>query len=692
MRPCLSFYRSRQTNGWSWLATILVILAFLPPLLVTPALWPTPVHAADCSTNITQLLAAMKQYNLITLDDLATASDVEGRTYVGGTFTTSNSANFALKLNGLAASDNTFVVVGNLAAGNAINLTAGSLRLGGERNNRPINFNGGGSLITDKTLSDTTMTEYLKGGSLNLAQIASNNTLPIPAGQPSALRFTVTKVNSDGLAVFNVKAADIFSNSAVQQVELTPGSAQTILINVSGSSVDWNNGNMVGQFTDVTWRSKIIWNFYEATTINFNSRNFMGALLAPLANVTTSANVDGVAVVRAFNTTAEVHLPLFAGSFGNVCAGAATATATTTPTQTVTPSRTPPPNPSVTVTRTPTPLATSTPTNTSIPATNTPVVAAGTGASCQVVYSFASQWDTGFTANVTITNHSSSAINGWQVRWTFPGNQQITNLWNGSLSQSGQNVTVTNPTDYNTVIGANGGTQSFGFQAAFSGSNISPTNFTLNGVLCNQSTVATNTPTPLPPTATNTATSTPTSLPTLTPTPTATATRTPTATATRTPTLTSTATATATRMPTNTATATPTATPTPTNTPLPVADLVVVKYGKPATVAAGEVLTYTIVVTNTGPSAAVGVVITDPLPPGVSFQSATTGCTQTAQIVTCNVGTLPIGAARTFTIVVRVDPTLSGMDSGRARTLALAKSTRSLGRGNTNRLAGANHI
>jgi hypothetical protein len=37
---------------------------------------------------------------------------------------------------------------------------------------------------------------------------------------------------------------------------------------------------------------------------------------------------------------------------------------------------------------------------------------------------------------------------------------------------------------YNNVIGANGGTATFGFQASYSGSNAVPTNFALNGTVC----------------------------------------------------------------------------------------------------------------------------------------------------------------------------------------------------------------
>jgi cellulase/cellobiase CelA1 len=91
-----------------------------------------------------------------------------------------------------------------------------------------------------------------------------------------------------------------------------------------------------------------------------------------------------------------------------------------------------------------------------------------------------SQWPGGFSANVTITNSGSTTINGWTLKFTFPGTQIITQLWNGQLTQTGSQVTVQN-LSYNATI-APGGNVSFGFNGSWSGSNPSPTSFTLNGV------------------------------------------------------------------------------------------------------------------------------------------------------------------------------------------------------------------
>lgn len=135
-----------------------------------------------------------------------------------------------------------------------------------------------------------------------------------------------------------------------------------------------------------------------------------------------------------------------------------------------------------------TPTATFTATNTFTPSPTYTATATATAtptrhpATCSVLYSIANDWGAGFTANVTILNTGSSAINGWNLAWNFPGNQTITNLWSGSHTQTGKAVTVSN-LGYNASIPA-GGSTSFGFNANYSGSNALPTAFTLNGAAC----------------------------------------------------------------------------------------------------------------------------------------------------------------------------------------------------------------
>jgi cellulase/cellobiase CelA1 len=73
------------------------------------------------------------------------------------------------------------------------------------------------------------------------------------------------------------------------------------------------------------------------------------------------------------------------------------------------------------------------------------------------------QWGGGFQASVTVRNSGTQAITGWRVTWTFANGQVITQLWDGTVSASGANVTVTN-VGYNGSIAVNA-TRTFGFLA-----------------------------------------------------------------------------------------------------------------------------------------------------------------------------------------------------------------------------------
>jgi len=172
----------------------------------------------------------------------------------------------------------------------------------------------------------------------------------------------------------------------------------------------------------------------------------------------------------------------------------------------------------------------------------------------------------------------------------------------------------------------------------------------------------TDTPTPTntpidTPTPTNTPTDTPTSTPTFTPTNTPIDTPTPTSTPTDTPTPTNT--------PTVTATFTPTATQTPTNTPTGVpllADPAVSKSGSPLQASVGETVTFTLVVTNAGPGAATGVVITDPLPAIFDVTAVSVSVNNPPFSTTVTV-TPPIGVGPApYTVVVTLNDPLDPND------------------------------
>jgi beta-xylosidase len=102
-------------------------------------------------------------------------------------------------------------------------------------------------------------------------------------------------------------------------------------------------------------------------------------------------------------------------------------------------------------------------------------------AGCRVDYTVSNEWQGGFGAAVKITN-LGDPVNGWNLTWTFTAGQTITQLWNGTHTQTGPDVTVNNA-PYNAPI-ATGAAIEFGFNGSQNGTNPKPATFTLNGTTC----------------------------------------------------------------------------------------------------------------------------------------------------------------------------------------------------------------
>jgi chitinase len=102
-------------------------------------------------------------------------------------------------------------------------------------------------------------------------------------------------------------------------------------------------------------------------------------------------------------------------------------------------------------------------------------------ASASATFVKVSDWGTGFEGKVTVTNGTSTPMNGWTVRFDIPSGFTIPSAWDAVLTKDGRQHTFTNPSWASAL--APGASVSFGF-------NGSPGNFpgisdcTLNGASC----------------------------------------------------------------------------------------------------------------------------------------------------------------------------------------------------------------
>lgn len=88
-------------------------------------------------------------------------------------------------------------------------------------------------------------------------------------------------------------------------------------------------------------------------------------------------------------------------------------------------------------------------------------LALSASASCQYVVN--SQWNTGFTAVIRITNKSTDTINGWAVNWRYENGDRMTNSWNANIA--GANPYVATNLSWNSAIQP-GQSVEFGFQGS----------------------------------------------------------------------------------------------------------------------------------------------------------------------------------------------------------------------------------
>ncbi|MEU6230104.1 cellulase family glycosylhydrolase [Streptomyces sp. NPDC047042] len=107
------------------------------------------------------------------------------------------------------------------------------------------------------------------------------------------------------------------------------------------------------------------------------------------------------------------------------------------------------------------------------------------GVSCSVAYRVVGEWQGGFQGDITLRNTGTAALTNWKLGFAFAGGQTISNMWGGTPTQTGANVSVV-PASYTATIPA-AGSVTVGFIGAKGATNPAPTTFTLNGTACTTS-------------------------------------------------------------------------------------------------------------------------------------------------------------------------------------------------------------
>ena len=283
-------------------------------------------------------LEVLQQFNLVTLGSTVSSSHVDGRAFIGGSLngngavvgmhpsTTPASAYAALTVAGSVSG--TQVTAGGITVlGNASNVTVnnGPAAIAGNASNS--NFNGTGGVYTGGTRSGVNANSGSLGSSAAAAQLAtatSTDFTSVLGGLSSTLsllpstgsywdvagsRVTFHAVaDSSGLAVFDLSSVGQLLSYGEFNFDL--GSASSVIFNSDVTSATISANFLGGSAQALS--SKVIWNFYNATTLTLNAQ-FGGSVLATGADLRNSNNIEGGVYVKTLNQQGEIHQGAYAG-------------------------------------------------------------------------------------------------------------------------------------------------------------------------------------------------------------------------------------------------------------------------------------------------------------------------------------------------------------------------------------------
>jgi choice-of-anchor A domain-containing protein len=310
----------------------------------------TDAHAVNAG------LTAMRDFNLIVLKDLQSTSGVQGRTFVGGNLS-GGSSNYFTKPGTQTGTG--LVVGGNITGGTKQVNTGGDLKVGGNLESG-ANMNGGGDVFADgdvkkvnangaavysagnvenvnakdiyyggaikssngvkhagdktydalsQEIADTTaaLTSNLLETSEYLAGLDPTNAITYSADKQHAI-FDAGATGS-GVAVFKLTDFTSALKSQSQLIVTMPANYDVIVINVAGTDVSLPGG--INFQSGANLGAKLVWNFYEATSLNFGSKAWYGSVLAPKAAVKMNNFVEGTVVAKSLVQNGEIRMTNF---------------------------------------------------------------------------------------------------------------------------------------------------------------------------------------------------------------------------------------------------------------------------------------------------------------------------------------------------------------------------------------------
>ncbi|MCU4674374.1 choice-of-anchor A family protein [Catenovulum sp. 2E275] len=253
-------------------------------------------------------------YNLIIKEDLSTSSDIEGKIFVGGNI---NAPGLSIDVGSRLTSNpkvDAVTVVGDIEASSVKAENGHNIVYGGEiKSGTSLITNGSGGAVTKVPKSELQsdfdlLYEQVLAESAYYQSLTTNSVFD--TRDSNNLKFTSGASSDDLLSVYSISASDLFNQNGSFSFNTNP--SIPVVINVSGTGILDLKSKATGNFDKNNAAPLVLWNFYEASGINFIGDGWNGSVLAPFANVYASTgSIDGGLAALSFNSSVELHNKLY---------------------------------------------------------------------------------------------------------------------------------------------------------------------------------------------------------------------------------------------------------------------------------------------------------------------------------------------------------------------------------------------
>ncbi|MGW1212484.1 cellulose binding domain-containing protein [Streptomyces sp. NPDC002499] len=94
-----------------------------------------------------------------------------------------------------------------------------------------------------------------------------------------------------------------------------------------------------------------------------------------------------------------------------------------------------------------------------------------------------STWGAGFEGGYTVTNRSTHTVNSWTITFTLPATEAVTSSWNGTVTHSGTQYTITSPS-WEAPLAPGESAPVVGMDFSYTGSVVLPSSCLINNGPC----------------------------------------------------------------------------------------------------------------------------------------------------------------------------------------------------------------